>query len=102
MLNDPIMAGEYQTTASDLLELLLRPGWQADASCREHPELVWFAESGRTVRETKAICASCLVRAECESYAMADPSLTGIWGGLTAAERRRQHRAMTDNEPVAS
>ena len=38
--------------------------------------------------------AGCPVRDECLDYALADPSLQGVWGGRTDAERRvLRHRA---------
>jgi WhiB family redox-sensing transcriptional regulator len=87
MSDETVMVGEYRSTAVDLLDLLERPVWQADALCLEYPALAWFAESGRAALAAKEVCSRCLVRAECESYGLADPGLTGIWGGWTARER---------------
>jgi WhiB family redox-sensing transcriptional regulator len=93
MSDEGVMVGEYRSTPADLLDLLQRPAWQADALCREHPELAWFAESGRAALGAKEVCSRCLVRTDCESYAMADPGLTGIWGGWTARERSLRRRS---------
>ena len=82
-----VSVGDRRSTASELLDLLKGPGWRSDALCREYPDLHWFGETHRSVKATKAICAACLVRCECLAYAQADPSLQGIWGGLTARER---------------
>lgn len=35
----------------------------------------------------KKVCAECPYRAACLIFAMEDPELSGIWGGLTEAER---------------
>ena len=103
MPDDPIVAvGEYRATGSDVFDLLQRPAWQSDALCREHPELAWFAETGSAARAAKAVCNSCLVRSECVSFAMADPSLTGIWGGLTSHERRCRRQPMASQEQLVS
>jgi hypothetical protein len=35
----------------------------------------------------KKVCAECPYRAECLLFAMKNPELAGIWGGLTELER---------------
>ncbi|MFF7634252.1 WhiB family transcriptional regulator [Kitasatospora sp. NPDC008050] len=40
-------------------------------------------------RRAKAICWSCPVRGACLALAVRRPEPEGIWGGLTARERRR-------------
>ena len=82
-----VSVGDCRSTASELLDLLKGPGWRSDALCREYPDLHWFGETHRSVKATKAICQACLVRSDCLAYAQADPSLQGIWGGLTVRER---------------
>ena len=39
-------------------------------------------------KEVKAICSSCPYKVECAEYAINDPSLLGIWGGLTEKNRK--------------
>lgn len=80
------------------------PGpWVAKAACRTldgalanrlfFPGQGCFAE----MREAKAICAACPVRAECLEFALATNQEFGIWGGASERERRRirrrRHRA---------
>ena len=80
--------------ASELLELVQRPAWMADALCREYPAANWFPERGEDVQRLKAICGECLVRQECETYAMSlGPQLEGVWGGLSGLQRRRLRQA---------
>jgi len=67
-------------------ELFTRPAWQADALCREHPDVTFFPERGQASAPAKAICAPCLVRADCLQYGMTQPC--GIWGGTSDRERR--------------
>ncbi|SCD58072.1 WhiB family transcriptional regulator, redox-sensing transcriptional regulator, partial [Streptomyces sp. SolWspMP-sol7th] len=48
----------------------------------------------------KRVCADCPVRVECREHALVQPEPYGVWGGLTAAERRvllarRRRRAVT-------
>jgi WhiB family redox-sensing transcriptional regulator len=82
--------GENHAPDPDLLDLLGRPAWYADAACREHPELSWVdpGGSGGRVMAAKAVCAACPVRPECLATAVADPTLIGIWGATTTHERR--------------
>lgn len=90
-----VAIGGPPTRLSDLLELLHRPAWMADAACREHPEVEFFPTRGQSTRPAKAVCANCLVRQECAAYAVehnADGGSDGIWGGLTAHERRPLRR----------
>jgi WhiB family transcriptional regulator, redox-sensing transcriptional regulator len=66
--------------------------WRARALCRdEDPELFFpIGTSGPAllqIAEAKAVCACCLVRAECLAEALETP-VSGIWGGTTENERR--------------
>jgi WhiB family redox-sensing transcriptional regulator len=79
-----------------LADLVQRPAWQADAACREHPEVNFFPTTGQSAAPAKAICAGCLVRGECLAYAQQDSHTAGVWGGTSdndrRALRRRAHR----------
>lgn len=72
-------------------------------ACAENgvdPELFWpisdTAQVGQ-VREAKTVCARCPVLVECRRFGMTQAE--GIWGGMTATERRElraqaeRHRA---------
>ena len=73
--------------ADDLLAALgfRREPWQADALCREYPDVDWFATN---TDEPKAICARCLVRQECLDHAIDHDERHGVWGGTDEGERR--------------
>ena len=88
--------GNCRSNADELLDLLKGPAWRADALCREYPDLQWFGKSQRSSKAAKAVCGACLVRTECLSYAMADPALDGIWGGLTTRERSQRRNGAPD------
>jgi len=82
--------------AAELLDLIAggRPAFHADASCKEHPELTWFPSKGDDTSAALAVCQTCLVVAECRSWALAQgPGLQGIWGGLSGQQRRVRRRA---------
>lgn len=70
-------------------DLVARPRFMKDAACREHPETVFFIDRGGDTRPAKAVCAGCLVRAECLAYALEEHIAFGIWGGMSERERRR-------------
>ena len=60
-----------------------------DHPCKADPE-AWFPEPHdlRAIRYAKALCAACPARAACLAAALARNEPAGIWGGLTAYERR--------------
>jgi WhiB family redox-sensing transcriptional regulator len=73
----------------------LEPTWQRDALCREpaYPRELWFSRAGKSSALARAICAVCLVQAECLDAAMSDASLAGVWGGTNDTERVALRRA---------
>lgn len=76
-----------------LAEITARPSWMADALCKEHPEVTFFVARGEDIRPAKDLCSRCLVRAECQQYALdVDGPLQGVWGGLSERERKRLRR----------
>ncbi|NIR39874.1 MAG: WhiB family transcriptional regulator [Actinobacteria bacterium] len=70
--------------------------WQLRAACRGPQSAVFFPpstperrdEKRYRERHAKAICETCVVRADCLSYALAIREQHGIWGGLSESERR--------------
>lgn len=89
--------GNCRSSADELLDLLRGPAWRADALCREYPDLQWFGQSDRSSKAAKAVCGRCLVRKECLSYALADPGIDGVWGGLTTRERAQLRKTAPDS-----
>ncbi len=69
--------------------------WHSEAACRRDEAGLFFAPSqeptaARLSREqaAKSVCARCPVLLECREHALLQPEPYGVWGGLTAAERR--------------
>ncbi len=69
--------------------------WHSEAVCRRDEAGLFFASSkeptaARLSREeaAKRVCARCPVMVECREHALIQPEPYGVWGGLTAAERR--------------
>lgn len=67
------------------------PRWMSEGRCVDLDPDIFFPndERSRQSHAAKRICHSCPVVTQCAEYAMTRPELTGIWGGLTYAERRR-------------
>jgi WhiB family transcriptional regulator, redox-sensing transcriptional regulator len=72
--------------------------WMQLGACRDaEPELFFPVSAVGPARDqmeqAKAICASCLVRLSCLSYALATAQDYGVWGGMGEEERREFRRA---------
>ncbi|MGW2791988.1 WhiB family transcriptional regulator [Streptomyces sp. NPDC001251] len=87
--------------------------WHAEAVCRRDEAGLFFAPSkeptaARLSREeaAKRVCARCPVMVECREHALLMPEPYGVWGGLTAAERRvviaRRRRREVELKKAAS
>ena len=67
--------------------------WWELAACRSaDPELFFpISEIGparRQLTRAKAVCGGCDIRQLCLDYALATRQAHGVWGGLSADERR--------------
>jgi len=68
--------------------------WRLEAACRGMDSDLFFPQDGENVRPAvRQLCAECPVANECR---VAGEREHGVWGGLSAKERRRirdrQHR----------
>jgi WhiB family redox-sensing transcriptional regulator len=78
------------------------------ASCLGLEPDMFFPGPWEDPSPAKAVCAGCPVRQECLSAALARREPDGIWGGLTATERRvdarrrRRRRRTARADAVAS
>ena len=93
------MIGRAGPASGGLTEQLLGLGdspwwWFAGLCAQTDPEL-FFPEKGGSVREAKAVCAGCPVRAQCLEHALAHDERYGVWGGTSERERRRLKDAGT-------
>ena len=71
--------------------------WYEQAACRGSDPGPWFPQQEKqggdrmrtaATARARAICARCPVRGECLATAVRDGERWGIWGGLSAYERR--------------
>jgi WhiB family transcriptional regulator, redox-sensing transcriptional regulator len=67
--------------------------WLARGMCQQVDTELFFPERGGSTREAKSICRDyCPVRAKCLLWALESDQGFGIWGGLSARERRSLRR----------
>ena len=66
--------------------------WRIAGLCVQTDPEAFFPEKGGSVRESKKICVSCEVKAECLTYAVDNDERFGVWGGLSERERRTLRR----------
>ena len=59
-----------------------------DIACKDVDTNLFFSELKSKVEKAKAICNSCLVKSECLEFALNDGIEFGIFGGVTADERK--------------
>lgn len=68
--------------------------WRQYAACQDADDAdLWFPVGTSTFArrqeaQAKAVCGRCPVQTECLSWALDSGQGTGIWGGLSEAERR--------------
>lgn len=65
--------------------------WKTQALCVGKQDLFFNDHKQSYVREAKAICADCPVKAQCLEHALTHLEY-GVWGGMTANERRMLRR----------
>jgi WhiB family transcriptional regulator, redox-sensing transcriptional regulator len=71
---------------------LAKQQWRRDALCTEPryaKSVEFFRERGQPAAPAKAVCARCVVSAECLAYALKLGIREGVWGGTTGNDRRK-------------
>jgi len=83
----------YTTAAADALTVALAahtaPQWHHLALCAQTDPDAFFPEPGESAEPAKRVCRGCDVRPACLTYALEHNESHGVWGGLSAPERRR-------------
>jgi WhiB family redox-sensing transcriptional regulator len=64
-------------------------GWMDKAACKDMDREVFFPLTVAESLKARRVCYECPVRRECLEYAINDPYIYGVWGGLTEKQRRR-------------
>ncbi|GLZ43523.1 WhiB family transcriptional regulator [Actinokineospora sp. NBRC 105648] len=87
-----VVTGSRRESVPGVWRLLGVPvdGWQGAGNCAEpglDPDLMYPLEGdGPAVAEAKATCVDCPILAACLTAGMSESA--GVWGGMTAQERR--------------
>lgn len=65
--------------------------WQDHALCTDVDHDIFFPEKDdlATLRTAQQVCADCPVRTQCLEHALTHGEQAGVWGGVSAAARRR-------------
>lgn len=63
--------------------------WRDAALCAEIDPELFFPEKGESSKSAKRACRQCVARQPCLEYALEHEIPFGVWGGLSARERRR-------------
>ena len=81
------------------MQALVAEDWMLLAACRGRPDLFFAPDDSETRSQrrrreanAKAVCARCDVRMDCLKDSLESDERFGIWGGLTARERRALRR----------
>lgn len=94
MTGDYAIAQTLATGSHDWLRALIAPEeWTQDALCAQTDPEMFHPEKGGSTKDAKTICGRCDVILECRAYALRNNEQEGIWGGLSAPERRKIRRA---------
>lgn len=80
--------GSTGMTAEELLDLIRRPAWWADAACRGVGVDVFIREKGGDHGPAMSYCERCPVTEECAAWAAQYPGTVGVWGGISGNGRR--------------
>jgi hypothetical protein len=81
-------------TAADLggvviaVEQIDIANWRLYGMCRGIGPEEFFSENDKIVDRAKKICAQCRISRKCLEFALENKEKFGVWGGLTAKERR--------------
>ena len=71
----------------------VRMTWQQHAACRGMDPNLFVPAKGEPIAQAQAVCRGCPVRQQCADYAIGDPELRGVWGGLSdRARQAERHR----------
>ncbi len=67
--------------------------WWDQARCAEADTDVFYPKKSASPRKAKRYCAECVVREPCLRYALERKEQFGVWGGMTARQRRALSRS---------
>jgi len=63
--------------------------WQDDALCAQTAPELFVVGKGESTNDAKRICAQCDVGLQCLLHALANDERVGVYGGMSARERKK-------------
>ena len=78
--------------------------WMRRAACLDHEPEVFFPPGPSALEhmaEARAVCRTCPVVTDCLRVALADPTLVGVWGGTSEAQRAALRRTPRGEREIA-
>lgn len=72
----------------NLPDLPRAPAWHADALCAQTDPEAFFPEKNYNSAPARAVCRDCPVRDLCLQWALDNDERWGVWGGMSAKQRR--------------
>ena len=69
------------------------PRWYNLAACQGMDLDVFFPSADQPPAEAVEVCAGCQVRTSCLDYAAEHHLTDGVWGGMSANERKAARKA---------
>ena len=76
-----------------------RNNWREHANCIGYDHLFFIEQGGKYPPQAKQLCDECPVTLACLNYAIRTRQPTGIWGGKTPTQRKRQREANSRTIP---
>lgn len=75
----------------------MEQNWFKHGNCFGKETSMFFPETGdnQTARRAVKLCSSCVVKAECLSYALNNNEKFGVWGGFTTRKRKKLRRIVS-------
>ena len=87
---EPVSRRSEVTTVMAGLEGGWPMSWKDHGLCRGYdPSLFYPEDEEDPAYEAKTVCDACPVREPCLEHAITNRERVGVWGGMTARERRR-------------
>ena len=70
-----------------------RTAWQIDGLCAQTDPESFYPDKGKPADAARRVCRRCPVQDDCLTWALETNEQFGVWGGLTANQRREMRRA---------
>ena len=87
-------------SSSHDFDYYLATDWMKAGACRGRTDINFFPNKSDSDLPAKALCSTCPVLEPCYQYAVADPTIVGIWAGTSTRGRMRIRVSIATGEPI--